>query len=76
MAADWSPVWILVLAAASLSGWWLAVRPQASYRGICGTLSLLMVVMAVLLCVLAVSGQRRGRRPAPAARPAALAPQA
>lgn len=48
---------LLVIAACALSGWWLAVRPNASYRGVSGSISFLIVFMAVLLCFLALSGQ-------------------
>ena len=65
MGADWSQLWMLVIAASALSGWWLAVRPRASYRGISATMSVLIVLMAILLCVLAVSGQEGSRRPPP-----------
>ena len=49
--------WFLVIAAAALSGWWLSVRPRATYSNISSTMSVLIVLMAVLLCVLAVRGQ-------------------
>jgi hypothetical protein len=64
IGTEWSQLWMLVISAAALSGWWLAVRPRASYGGISTTMSFLIVLMAVLLCVLAVSGQR-GTWPAP-----------
>ena len=48
---------MLVIAGAALSGWWLTVRPRASYGGISTTMSFLIVLLGVLLCVLAVSGQ-------------------
>jgi hypothetical protein len=65
MAPGWNHVWLLVIAVAALSGWWIAVRPRASYGAISTTMSFLIVLMAVLLCVLAVSGQRGAPRPAP-----------
>lgn len=57
MSAEFSQLWMLVIAAAALSGWWLAVRPRASYGGISATMSCLIMLMAAVLCVLAVSGQ-------------------
>jgi hypothetical protein len=48
---------MLVIALVALSGWWLAVRPRASYRGISSPVSFLIVVAALLLCMLAVGGQ-------------------
>ena len=65
MDADWSQLWMLVIAAAALSGWWLSLRPRASYAGISTTMSFLIVLMAVLLCVLALSGQRGPLRSVP-----------
>jgi hypothetical protein len=56
-ATDWNQFGTLVIALAALSGWWLAVRPRASYRGASGMVSFLIVLMAVLLSVLAISGQ-------------------
>ncbi len=49
---------MLVIAACALSGWWLAVRPNASYRGVSSSVSFLIICMAVLLCILALSGQQ------------------
>jgi len=65
MGPHWSQLWVLVIAAAALSGWWLAVRPRASYCGVSSTMSFLIVLMAILLCVLAISGQQGGLRPRP-----------
>jgi hypothetical protein len=53
---------MLVVALVALSGWWLAVRPHASYGGVSSTMSFLIVLMAVLLCILAVGGQEHGAR--------------
>ena len=72
MSVDWSQIWFVVIAVAALSGWWLAVRPRATYCAISTTMSFLIVLMAVLLCVLAVSGQYGGRRPAPLQPPAPI----
>jgi hypothetical protein len=66
MGAEVLQLWYLVIAAAALTGWWLAVRPRASFGGISATMSILIVLMAVLLCVLAVSGQQGGGRARPA----------
>ena len=54
---------MLVIALVALSGWWLSVRPHASYGGVSSTMSFLIVLMAVLLCVLAVGGQEYGSGP-------------
>jgi len=51
------PFWFLVIAAAALAGWWLSVRPRATYRSVSTTMSALIVLMAILLCVLAINGQ-------------------
>jgi hypothetical protein len=63
MGGELVQLWYLVIAATALAGWWLAVRPRASYSGISTTMSFLIVLMAVLLCVLAVSGQQGKPRP-------------
>lgn len=65
MGADWGQVWMLVIALAALSGWWLAVRPHATYQGVSSTMSILIMLMAILLCVLAVSGQQASLRSSP-----------
>jgi uncharacterized membrane protein len=65
MGAESFHLWFLVIAAAVLAGWWLAVRPRASYCAVSTTMSFLIVLMAVLLCVLAVSGQHGTTRPTP-----------
>ena len=41
-------------AAALLCGWWLSVRPSASYRGISASTSFLIVLLAGLMAMLAV----------------------
>ncbi len=66
MGVELLQLWYLVIAATALAGWWLAVRPRASYGGISATMSVLIVLMAVLLCVLAMSGQQGGGRSRPA----------
>jgi len=65
MGPHWSHLWMLVIALVALSGWWLAVRPRASYGGISSTMSFLIVLTAVLLCILAIGGQHDSPRPAP-----------
>lgn len=65
-----SSVWMLVLASCALTAWWLAVRPNASYRGVSGTMSFLIISLAVLLGILALAGQSGG----PPAVGVALAP--
>ncbi len=54
---DWSHLWVLVIAVSALSGWWLSLRPDATFRGISPTMSVLIVLMAALMCVLALSSQ-------------------
>lgn len=70
MDLHWNQFGMLVIALVALSGWWLAVRPRASYSGVSSTMSFLIVLMAVLLCVLAVGGQQHAPTPS-AARSAA-----
>ena len=60
MGTDWMQFWMLVIAATALSGWWLTLRPGASYRGIASPVGVLIIVMAVLMCLLAIDGQGRG----------------
>lgn len=72
MDPHWDHLWMLVIALVALSGWWLAVRPRASYGGISTTMSFLIVLAAILMCVLAIGGQRSGPRAARAHPSAAL----
>jgi hypothetical protein len=73
MGAPWFNLWPLVIVAAVLAGWWLALRPRASYRGVATPVSLLIVVAAILLCVLALSSPRgRGPRAQPGTHPITL----
>jgi hypothetical protein len=59
-AADAFHLWVLVVATVVLTAWWLAVRPGASYRGASAPVSVLIMVLAVLLGVLALGdGQDR-----------------
>jgi hypothetical protein len=64
-------LWVLVIVAATLAGWWLAVRPQASYRGIATPISFLIIIAAILMCVLALSSPRAGTTPLPPSDPPA-----
>ena len=49
--------WIVAVAATVTAGWWLSIRPGACYRGAATTVSCLLVVLALLLCMLALTGQ-------------------
>lgn len=60
--ADYGSLWMLAIAGAAICGWWIAVRPGSTYRGISGTMSGLILLMAVLACVLALHGQSGPRR--------------
>jgi hypothetical protein len=64
MAEEVTALWQLVIAACALVGWWLALRPGATYPGAGRVISLMIVAIAVLLCILALQGQR-GSRPDP-----------
>ena len=66
MPSEWSHLWVLALAAGALAGWWLTLRPSASYRGLATPMSFLIITMAVLMCVLALRGQSKPVPPAPA----------
>ena len=57
-------LWPLVIAACALTGWWLSLRPHATYRGVAPTMQWLIILMAVLMCLLAIDGQRRPYMPA------------
>lgn len=58
-AHDYDVLWVLVIAASALVGWWLAIRPGASFRGAAASMSCLIMIMAILMCVLAIQGQGR-----------------
>ncbi len=49
--------WTLAFAGSILAGWWLAVRPAATTRALATPVSVLVLLMAVLLGMLAISGQ-------------------
>ncbi len=57
MQTRWDQLWLLVVAASVLSGWWLCVRPGATYRAVGSGVSLLIVLLAVVMAVLAVVNQ-------------------
>lgn len=58
MAADSGHLWTLLIAFSALAGWWLAVRPGASYRGVSSSVSILIILMAALLSALAIHQPR------------------
>ncbi len=62
MTPMWGQIWIVVIALAALAGWWLTLRPRASYSGAGGTMSILIILMAVLLCILAYNNKPRPLR--------------
>ncbi len=66
MAITASQAWLLVIAACALAGWWLSLRPAASYRGAAATMQWLIILMAALMCLLAIDGQHRAPAPATA----------
>ena len=66
-AHDYDFIWVLVIAASALTGWWLAVRPGASFRGAAASMSCLIMIMAMLMCILAIQGQGSAARKAQAA---------
>lgn len=74
MSFDWTNVWLLVISSIALAGWWLTLRPRPVSRGVSTTMSTLIVVMAILLCVLAFNGQYRAFRPPPATAAASTVP--
>lgn len=60
MSCAITQLWLMIIATCALAGWFLAARPNAS-RGAGNTLSVLVVVTAVLMSILAVRGQHRPR---------------
>jgi hypothetical protein len=56
---------LLTIATAALAAWWLGLRPGATFRGIAPTLSVLIVLMAVLMSILSLDRQWN-HRPGPA----------
>lgn len=65
MHTDIGNLWALVICAAALAGWWLGVRPRSSYRGAGTMMSVMIVLMAVLMGVLAIRQPPRGAMAAP-----------
>lgn len=49
--------WVVAVAATVVAGWWLSIRPGACYRGGATTVSFLLVALAILLGMLALTGQ-------------------
>lgn len=49
--------WLAAGTGCVVVAWWLAVRPGASLRTIATPVSALVIIMAVLLCLLALTGQ-------------------
>ena len=47
--------WLLVCTGVFTAAWWLTVRPEAQSHRAAGTVSLLVIAIAVLLSILAVS---------------------
>jgi len=48
--------WLVAVTGCIIVAWWLAVRPGASLRTIATPASALIIIMAVLLCLLALTG--------------------
>lgn len=61
MAGEADLLWVLVIAASALAGWWISVRPGSSYRGAAAGMSGLIITMAILMCLLAIQGQSPSR---------------
>lgn len=62
MGTDFGTLWLVAIAAAALCGWWVSVRPGSTYRGVSGTMSCLIMLMAILATVLALHGQAGPKR--------------
>ncbi len=52
-----SAFWISAGAGAVVAGWWLSVRPGASGRDLASPISFLALLLAVLICLLTLTGQ-------------------
>jgi hypothetical protein len=50
-------LWMMLFTGSIVAAWWLTVRPGASLRGAAAPASALVIVMAVLLCLMALTGQ-------------------
>lgn len=46
---------IMVIALAALAGWWLALRPNASYRSLQSPMTYMILTAAALLAILALT---------------------
>ncbi len=57
MTLDRIVFWMLIGAGAVLAGWWLAVRPASAGRDLATPVSFMTIVLAVLLCLLVLSGE-------------------
>ncbi|MDX2198392.1 MAG: hypothetical protein SF069_05405 [Phycisphaerae bacterium] len=49
--------WLLAVTGSVVAGWWLSVRPGASMRDMNTPVAALSIVMALVLAMLAMSGQ-------------------
>lgn len=58
MLATTYTTWLLVICACALTGWWLSLRPNASYRGAGSTVTVLIFTMAALMAILALAAPR------------------
>lgn len=48
--------WVLVAAGSTAAGYWLAVRPAGGLREFATPVSVLVLILAVLLCMLVITG--------------------
>ena len=65
MIVDPQQLWMLVIGATALASWWIAVRPGTTYRPVGASVSVLLVLLAVLVCALAITGQHTPARVTP-----------
>ncbi|MCA9243990.1 MAG: hypothetical protein KDA32_08560 [Phycisphaerales bacterium] len=49
--------WMLVVTAAALTGWFWAMRPNAPARGVANSVGFLILILASLMCIIALTGQ-------------------
>lgn len=49
--------WAMAFAGSVVGGWWLSARPGAICRDIATPIAVLIIIMAVLLALLALTGQ-------------------
>ncbi len=52
-----STQWMFVVTAAALTGWFWALRPNAPARGVANSVGFLILILAALMCILALTGQ-------------------